>query len=114
MKLLTLLLSIVLLTGCSAAPPEEQIPVTIERVASPADAATWIRGLEPTMSTSELASDVRALGDLVVSFDLPALVNNSIGGELITLNADLIAGDVSVPDAVARLQVVASELEENG
>lgn len=87
------------LTGCtpsasnSPRPSEasQEAAPTAEEIVSLADGIAWARGLDESASATELSAGIRKIGDLVPEQDIWFETSNTIGTELVSLNADVLA-----------------------
>jgi uncharacterized lipoprotein YajG len=109
--------SILLLAGCSAPsePPAEPTAtaVTIEAasITTIDDGIGWARSLDQTVRAAELAEGVQKIGDLVPQESIWFSTKNKIGGELISLNAEIQADPGSASVNVDDLNAIVDDIE---
>lgn len=107
------------LTGCSPASVGAPMPsetaqaavLTADQIATIEDGIAWARSLDESTSASELSAGIRKIGDMVPEQDLWFEDNNEIGGDLIALNAEVLASPDNAGSKVNELNRIIDDLE---
>lgn len=105
-------------TGCtpsesnSPRPSEasQEATPTAEEIVSLADGIAWARGLDESASATELSAGIRKIGDLVPEQDIWFETSNTIGTELVSLNADVLASPDEAGSKVDDLNDIIDDL----
>lgn len=106
------------LTGCtptasnSPRPSEtsQEAAPTADEIVSMADGIAWARGLDESASATELSAGIRKIGDLVPEQDIWFETSNTIGTELVSLNADVLASPDDAGSKVDDLNDIIDDL----
>jgi len=115
-------LTIVLaLFGCAPSPaPAPKLPtepasasteIAAASIQTAEDGIEWARALDSSVTAAELSKGIQAIGDLVPDEDIWFASNNEIGGELISLNADVLADPEGADTKVDDLNAIVDDLE---
>lgn len=106
-------------TGCapatiSAPTPSETAPeaaLTADQIVTIDDGIAWARGLDESASSTELSAGIRKLGELVPDQDIWFETSNTIGADLISLNAEVLANPDEAGSKGDDLQEIIDDLE---
>lgn len=75
------------------------------------DGIEWARGLDDSTTSTELSTGIQAIGHLVPEQDIWFDDSNDIGGDLISLNADVLANPDDAGSMVDDLNDIIDDLE---
>lgn len=107
------------LTGCSPAsvsaptPSEtaQETTLTSDQIETIDDGIAWARGLDDSVTSTELSKGIVTIGTMVPEQDLWFEDNNQIGGDLIALNAEVLANPGEAGSKVDDLNEIVDDLE---
>lgn len=107
------------LTGCSpvavsAPTPSETaqaVALTADQIVTIDDGIAWARGLDESVPATELGAGIRKIGELVPDQDIWFQRSNTLGTDLISLNAEVLANPDDAGSKVDDLQQIIDDLE---
>jgi hypothetical protein len=114
------LVGALLLAGCAPTPPTATptASTTAERKIAASEIKTiddgiaWARGLDKSVSATELSHGINAIGDLVPKLDIWFATNNKIGQALIKLNLEVLDNPSNAGSKVDDLNDIVDEIEK--
>lgn len=114
----TLLASAFAVAGCTADSPPSATPTAAETAAAVSasdiatvdDAIAWTESLDSSVTADDLSTGILAIGALVPTLDL-GMAGNSIGQDLVALNADVLADPDTAGTKVDDLRAIISDIE---
>lgn len=106
-------------SGCSPAATGESSTSEASPAAEPTadqiktidDGIAWARALDESVPATELSNGIQKLGELVPEQDIWFEANNTIGADLISLNAEVLADPDEAGSKVDDLQDIIDDLE---
>ncbi|VXC31295.1 V-type ATP synthase subunit I [Microbacterium sp. 8M] len=75
------------------------------------DGIAWARGLDKSVSATELSRGINAIGDLVPKLDIWFATNNKIGQALIKLNLEVLDNPSNAGSKVDDLNDIVDDIE---
>lgn len=110
----------VLLAGCTAVAPDtaatytatpEPDSVAAEDISTIDEGIAWARSLDSDVEERDLSRGIRAISDLVPEQNIWFETSNDISGDLIGLNADVLANPDDAGSKVDELNEIIDNLE---
>ncbi|WP_313366396.1 hypothetical protein [Microbacterium sp.] len=106
-------------SGCSPATTGESSTSEASPAAVPAadqiktidDGIAWAQALDESVPATELSNGIQKIGELVPEQDIWFEANNTIGADLISLNAEVLADPDEASSKVDDLQDIIDDLE---
>jgi len=108
-------LLILLLAACSTTAPDQPSPqqsIAASDITSTTDAIAWARALDNSATATELSEGIDKLGTYFAAEEVWFQTHNSLGQDLISLNADIVGNPNAAGSKVDDLQLIVDKIED--